>query len=81
MQVYVRRNNDPEAPNKSLRAFRRIHLKAGETRHVELTISPEAFEFYDGNVDGLVMKPGSYTILYGGTSDEINQKQIEVKVK
>ncbi|WP_313381798.1 beta-glucosidase [Proteiniphilum saccharofermentans] len=81
VQVYVRRNNDPEAPNKSLRAFRRIHLKAGETWPVELTITPEAFEFYDGNVDGLVMKPGSYTILYGGTSDEINQKQIEVKVK
>jgi beta-glucosidase len=57
VQVYVRRNNDPEAPNKSLRAFRRIHLKAGETWPVELTITPEAFEFYDGNVDGLVMKP------------------------
>jgi beta-glucosidase len=80
IQVYVRRNNDPDAPVKSLRAFQRVSIEPGETRQVELKLSPESFMFYDEQVDGMMAKPGSYTILYGGTSADAGQKALSVMV-
>ncbi|MFA7582539.1 MAG: fibronectin type III-like domain-contianing protein, partial [Proteiniphilum sp.] len=81
VQLYVKRNNDPEAPLKSLRAFRRITLKAGETKEVKLTIHPDAFAFYDDRTDGLIPKEGSYTLLYGGTSAERGLKSVDITVE
>jgi beta-glucosidase len=38
VQLYVGGGSDPEAPIRNLRGFRRIHLKAGESRQVAFTI-------------------------------------------
>jgi len=81
VQVYVKRNNDPMAPVKSLRAFQRVYIEPGATKQVELKISPEAFEFYDATADGLVAKQGSYTIMYGGTSSDKGQKSAALTVE
>ena len=81
VQLYVKRNNDPEAPLKSLCAFRRIAIKAGETKEVELTVHPDAFAFYDDRTDGLIPKEGSYTLLYGGTSAERGLKSVDITVE
>jgi len=81
IQLYVRRNNDPQAPVKSLRAFKRIYFKPGETRQVELTVHPDAFAFYDESEEGLVAKEGSYTLMYGGSSSESKLKRIEITVE
>src|SRR5690606_1127175 len=68
VQVYVARNNDVLAPIKSLRAFARIPLKAGESKTVDIEIKPDAFHFYDEEAESLQLKSGAYTILYGGSS-------------
>ncbi len=81
VQLYVRRNNDPQAPVKSLRAFKRIYFKPGETKQVELTIQPDAFQFYDESEAGLVAKGGSYTLLYGGSSSYKSLKSVDIMVK
>lgn len=81
VQVYVKRNNDPQAPVKSLRAFERVYIKANETKQVELKIASDAFDFYDAETDGLITKPGNYTIMYGGTSADQGQKSVEVDVE
>jgi beta-glucosidase len=81
VQLYVRRNNDPEAPNKSLCAFKRIYLAPGETKEVELNVHADAFEFYDGRTDGLIPKAGNYTLLYGGTSANSGLKSVDIVVE
>ena len=81
VQIYVKRNNDPQAPVKSLRAFERVYIKANETRQVELKVSPDAFEFYDEKADGLKPKEGNYTIMYGGTSADMGQKIINIDIE
>src|SRR5690606_16178507 len=80
IQVYVTRKDDELAPVKSLRAFTRTQIKAGETKAVDLEISPDAFQFYDESVDGLVQKPGTYRILYGGTSADNGLKTLTLKI-
>lgn len=80
VEVYVKRNNDASAPVKTLRAFQRIFIKAGETKNVQLTVSNDSFKFYDEKVDDLASKKGDYTIFYGGTSDESSLKSLPLKV-
>jgi len=52
---------------KELKAFRRIHLKAGETKTVSFELPPEAFSMV--NVAGeRVVEPGGFQIYAGGSS-------------
>src|SRR5690606_9551308 len=80
VQVYVTRNNDALAPVKSLRGFARVSLKAGQTKTVDVAISPEAFHFYEESADALQRKVGAYTILYGGTSADMGLKTLTLKI-
>lgn len=80
VQAYVVRKNDAFAPVKSLRAFARVPIKAGKTAMVNLEIDAGAFQFYDESADDLVLKPGEYTIHYGGTSADIGRRTLGLKV-
>ncbi|WP_294299861.1 glycoside hydrolase family 3 C-terminal domain-containing protein [uncultured Chryseobacterium sp.] len=81
VEVYIRRNNDPLAPVKTLRAFQRVSVPSKTSKTVQLTLSPDSFRFYDEKADDLVSKPGDYTILYGGTSADSGLKSLSLKVK
>ena len=81
IQLYVKRNDDPEAPEKSLRAFSRVNMKAGESKDVEFTIKSDAFEFYDERTDSLIPKAGNYTLMYGGTSSDSGLKSVDITVE
>ena len=80
-QVYVRRLNDPSAPLKSLRGFKRAAIKAGASRKYEFTLGPDAFSFYDANVDDLAVKAGSYEILFGSSSADKDLQKLTLTVK
>jgi beta-glucosidase len=60
---------DTEGPLKSLRGFRRVDLKAGESRTVSIELSPDAFEFFDTSTNTMRVVPGEYEIMYGNSSD------------
>ena len=69
VQVYVRKVGDTEGPLKSLRGFRRVELKAGESRTVSIELSSDAFEFFDTSTNTMRVVPGEYEIMYGNSSD------------
>lgn len=81
IQVYVKALDYPEAPIKSLRGFRKVWLKPGETAKAEIELDPEAFEYYDPSIDELSTRPGRYQILYGTSSLEKDLQTIEFIVK
>ena len=80
-QVYVRRLNDPSAPLKSLRGFKRAAIKAGASRKYEFTLGPDAFSFYDSNADDLAEKAGDYEILFGSSSSDKDLQKLTLTVK
>jgi beta-glucosidase len=41
VQLYVSGSSEEQAPLRSLRAFQRIHLRAGESRQVTFTVGPD----------------------------------------
>ena len=69
VQVYVQNLDDPDGPLKSLKAFKRVPVKAGEKVEVKLDIPASAFEIYNTKAGAMKVMPGRYRILYGGSSD------------
>ena len=77
VQAYIRNLQDSEGPLKSLRAFQRVDLKAGQTQTITLPLTRSSFEFWDPETNTMRVKPGQYEILVGtSSSDKDLKKQI-----
>ena len=81
VQLYIRNLQDPNGPLKSLRAFERVDVKAGQTSTVALSLNRKAFEFWDAETNTMRVKPGKYEILVGTSSVDQDLKRMEVEVK
>jgi beta-glucosidase len=69
VQLYLRGPQGDGAPRHALRAFQRVSLRAGETRHVAFTLAPQ--DLSEAEKDGTrAMEDGSYTIFLGGAQPE-----------
>ena len=77
VQVYVKSLDNPEAPIKSLKGFRRINIAAGTTATVTIELDSKAFEFYDPSVDELAPRAGKYRIMYGSSSNDADLKVLD----
>ena len=71
VQLYVRRPADAEGPIKSLRAFRRVEIPAGETVKVCLPLEDETFLGWSEEAGDMVPLKGEWELLYGGSSDAL----------
>ncbi len=66
-------------PVLELKAFQRIHLKAGEEREIKFTIEPKMLAQYDLELNSFV-EPGTFRIMIGGSSKDLRLKiGLEVK--
>lgn len=81
LQVYIRRTNDNDGPLKTLRAFKRVDLAAGETVNAEIDMPWSSFEFFDRGSGKMAVMPGDYEVLYGNSSDSKDLKTVKVKVQ
>ena len=81
VQLYIRNLQDPNGPLKSLRAFERVDVKAGQTSTVTLSLNRKSFEFWDAETNTMRVKPGKYEILVGTSSVDQGLKRMEVEVK
>lgn len=80
VQVYVKSLDNPSAPIKALKGFKKVNIAAGSTSKVKITLESKAFEYYDESVDGLSVKPGKYQILYGSSSRDEDLKVLDFEV-
>ena len=81
VQVYIRDLSDAEGPLKSLRAFKRVPLRAGASATVDLTLTPESFAFFDPETNTVHSKQGKFEVLYGNSSLDKDLKKIDVIIK
>ena len=80
VQVYVKSLDNPDAPIKGLKGFRRVSIAPGATARVTVELAPDAFAYYDG-ADGLEIKPGKYQILYGSSSADEDLQALDFEVR
>lgn len=81
VQVYLVNKQDPQGPARSLRAFRRIPVAAGSTASITFDLPASTFEFFNPATEQMEIRPGSYDILYGGSSDLKALRSLTVRVE
>ncbi len=64
-ELYISFPKLPGVPLRALRGFSRVHLKAGEQKHVKLTLSPRDLSYVNEAGDRFV-SAGDYLITVGG---------------
>lgn len=58
-------------PLRKLIAFKRVHIKAGETAAVELSFDKSRLEFYNVRIEDFNVESGDYTFMIGASSLDI----------
>ena len=80
VQLYIRNLQDPDGPLKSLRAFERVEVKAGQTVTAKLTFDRKSLEFWDSETNTMRVKPGKYELLIGTSSADKDFKKLNYSI-
>lgn len=76
VQLYIRDIKSTEkAPKMALKGFKRIHVKKGATRTVELEVPYEAFGHFNAKTKKFEVEAGKFEIMVGNASDNISVKR------
>ena len=80
VQGYLRHAGDAEGPLKTLRGFKRVSIKAGETKQVEIDMPRESFETWDNTTNTMRVVGGEYHLMVGNSSSDTDLKLIKVNI-
>jgi beta-glucosidase len=64
-EIYLHFPNSPGTPLRALRGYTRVHIGAGETEHVRMTLDPRALSHVNPAGEHIIA-PGSYRLSVGG---------------
>jgi beta-glucosidase len=77
VQLYIRDLvGSVTRPVKELKGFQKIALKAGESKLVTFTITPEDLKFYNSDLK-YDWEPGEFVIMVGGNSRDVKMGKIK----
>lgn len=68
VQLYLKKQGDSEGPAKTLRAFKRVLILAGETVDVILELTPKQWEWWDAQTNTMRTIAGTFDVMVGGSS-------------
>lgn len=72
VQLYVSAPGDKvEQPEKALKAYAKVMLRAGEERTVDLTLDRRSFSYWNCESHDWKVEPGTYMLKAGGASDSL----------
>jgi beta-glucosidase len=75
-EVYVSLPASAQEPPKRLVGWSKVKLNSGEQRTVTVEIDPKYLSIFDVQKDGWTLVPGDYTILVGGSSQDLPLKTV-----
>ena len=79
VQLYIRDLvGSVTRPVKELKGFEKIFLKAGESRKVSFSITPELLKFYNSDLQ-FVCEPGDFDVMIGGNSRDVKKARFLLK--
>lgn len=79
VQVYLDKPDDAGGPLKTLRGFKRVELKAGETKDVVVDFPRSAFEWWNVDTNTMCVTPGKYELQVGTSSVDVKKIVCELK--
>lgn len=81
VQLYLKKMNDTEGPEKTLKAFERVSIAAGKTVKMTFELTTENLEWWDANTNTLRMHSGEYQLSVGGSSQNVDLKTVNLTIK
>lgn len=78
VQLYIRRPDDPEGPNRTLRGYARVDLEPGQSKTVTLDMPRDNFKVWDEKSQSMAVRPGEYVIEVGDSSESSHLHSIKV---
>ena len=81
VQVYMHRPDDADGPIKTLCAYQRVDLKAGESSKLDITFPRQRLEAWDAETNTMKVIPGTYELLVGKSSAAKDLKKTKIQVK
>jgi len=79
VQLYVRKPDDTAGPIKTLRAFRRVTVPAGQTVEVTIPLDKETFLWWSEKDQDMAPVHGNYELLYGSSSADSDLQKVTYK--
>lgn len=81
IQVYIRKENDPDGPDKTLRAFKRVVIPAGQTREVAIELTAHQLEWWNSSTNRMEIQPGTYKVFVGRNSAREDLQKIDIVIQ
>ena len=81
VQVYLKKQGDTEGPVKTLRAFKRIFIPAGQTVNMEFDLKDKELEWWDEQTNTVRVCSGTYDIMIGSSSEDESLQRTLVTIK
>ncbi len=81
VQVYMAKREDAGGPQMALRAFRRVHIPAGQSVVVRIPLEDAMFATYDEASGDLLATPGHFTLHTGPYADKHVLKKLRITRK
>jgi beta-glucosidase len=81
VQVYVRKENYPDGPLKTLKGFQRVKVAAGRTGQAVISLPYMSFEFFDRPSGKMAVTAGEYEVLYGNSSNDTELKVSKITIQ
>jgi len=66
-------------PEKELKGFQKVYLKAGESKKIIFKLSEEMLRFYNPSLQ-FASEPGEFTVMVGGNSKDVLSKDFDLKM-
>jgi beta-glucosidase len=64
-------------PEKTLKGFKRVFIKKGETKHVDFTLTKDELSLWNRAMKE-VLEPGDFEVMVGGNSTEVQKVNFKV---
>ena len=74
-EVYASLPDSANEPPKRLVGFSKVHLEAGESKPVTVSVPAKYLSIFDEAQNGWKMVPGNYTFRVGGSSQDLKLEQ------
>jgi beta-glucosidase len=64
-------------PEKTLKGFKRLFIKRGETKHIDFTLTKDELSLWNREMKE-VLEPGDFEVMVGGNSTEVQKVNFKV---
>ncbi|HUZ04962.1 MAG TPA: glycoside hydrolase family 3 C-terminal domain-containing protein, partial [Acidobacteriaceae bacterium] len=75
-ELYLKYPPSATTPLRALAGFQRVHLAAGETKHITLTLHPRQLSQVTATGEHVIL-PGNYSLYVGGSQPGTNSNGVE----